>query len=137
VTAQAQVPFSAIGDLPLIMAKPPNPLRMCVEVTARRREVSLRFSTQVDPLTTQKALVRAGMGYTVTSRMAVREEVNDGLLGAADITEPAMELLLVLVRSNQRPATLAIRKIARLLCDIARQLPEKHAADAAPAYLAI
>lgn len=131
------VPFSALAGLPLIMAKPPNALRMFVELTARRLSVPLTFSTQVDPLTTQKALVRAGMGWIVTSRMAVREEVMAGQIAAADIADPDMELLLVLVRSNQRPATLAIRKIARLLCDIARKLPEEHRGDPAPAYLPI
>lgn len=137
LTSRSTIAFADIADRPLIMAKPPNALRMFVEVTARRLEVPLTFSTQVDPLSTQKALVQAGMGWTVTSRMAVREEVSRGQLSAADIVEPGMELLLVLVRSNQRPATLAIRKIARLLCDIARQLPDRHADDPAPAYLSM
>lgn len=137
LTGQAKVPFAALKGLPLIMAKPPNPLRMLVELTARRQDVPLTFSTQVDPLMTQKALVRAGMGWTVTSRMAVRDEVASGQINAANLGDPDMELLLVLVRSNQRPATLAIRKIARLLSDIARQLPDRHAEDAVPAYLPI
>lgn len=137
VCAQRRVPFSALAGLPLIMAKPPNALRMFVEMTARRLDVPLTFTTQVDPLTTQKALLRAGMGWTVTSRMAVREEVMAGQLAAVDIVDPDMELLLVLVRSNQRPATLAIRKIARLLCDITRKLPEEHKGDPSPAYLPI
>ncbi|MGE4432165.1 MAG: LysR family transcriptional regulator [Sphingobium sp.] len=137
VSGRDHAPFAALAGLPLIMAKPPNALRMLVEVTARKLEVPLTFSTQVDPLTTQKALVCAGMGWTVTSRMAVREEVMAGRMTAASIVDPNMDLLLVLVRSNQRPATLAIRKIARLLCDIARKLPEVHRADPVPAYLPI
>lgn len=131
------VPLKAVEGLPLIMAKPPNALRMLVEHTARKADVSLTFGTQVDPLTMQKALIANGLGWIITSRMAVRDEVERGELAAADIVEPRMELLLVLVRSNQRPATLAIRKIARLLSDLVRQLPEKHAADHRPAYLPV
>ena len=129
------VPMKAIAGLSLIMAKPPNALRMHVEQAARRAGIELSFGTQVDPLATQKLMVAQGLGWTVTTRMAVRDEVESGALAAADIVDPPLELLLVLVRSNQRPATLAIRKVARLLSDLIRKLPEKHQADIAPAYL--
>jgi hypothetical protein len=69
--------------------------------------------------------------------MSVREDVMAGLLSAAEITEPKMDMTLVLVRSNQRPATLAIRKIARLLSDLIRQLPVLHASDQMASYLPI
>lgn len=131
------VAFRDLAELPLIMAKPPNALRMLVEHHARRQDVPLRFATQADTLTMQKALVGAGMGWTITSRMAVRQEVRTGELVAANIVDPALELLLVLVRSNQRPATLAIRKIARLLSDLVRRLPDTHGDDPSSPYLPV
>jgi LysR family nitrogen assimilation transcriptional regulator len=137
LTSQTEIEFKAIANLPLIMAKPPNALRMLVENLGRKLEVPLSFSTQVDPLTMQRALVESGMGYTVTSRMAVREEVAAGTLTAATLTDPSIELVLVMVRSNQRPATLAIRKVARLLSDLVRRLPEQHKTDPSPAYVPI
>lgn len=135
LTNRQSVTLDDIADLPLIMAKPPNALRMFLETAARRRDVRLKFSTQVDPLPMQRALVASGMGYTVTSRMAVREEIEEGELSAANIVDPQMELLLVLVRSSQRPATLAIRRVAALMADTVRKLPAQHRADATPAYL--
>jgi DNA-binding transcriptional LysR family regulator len=137
LTSQSSVRFRQVADLPLIMAKPPNALRMLVENLGRKNDVPLTFSTQVDPLSMQRALVASGMGYTITSRMAVREEVASGAITAATLTEPSIEMVLVMVRSNQRPATLAIRKVARLLSDLVRRLPEQHKSDAAPAYVSI
>lgn len=135
VASNGPIPLSAASGLPLVMAKPPNALRMLVEHTARRADVVLNYSTQVDPIATQKLLVAAGMGWVITTRMSARVEIENGDLAAADIVDPPMELLLVLVRSNQRPATLAIRKIARLLSDLIRRLPEVHNSDTSPSYL--
>lgn len=135
VTSRRSVPLAELSTLPLIMAKPPNAVRMLVEQIARKAEVQLRFATQVDPPATQRQLVAAGFGYSITTRMSVRDEVANGVLSAATISDPPMDMVLVLVRSNQRPATLAIRKIARLLSDLIRQLPEKYAGDDVPAYL--
>lgn len=137
VTSQRTVPLADVGALPMIMAKPPNTLRMMIEQFARRADVRLNFATQVDPPATQRQLVAAGLGYSITTRMSVRDEVAAGQLTAASIVDPPLTMVLVLVRSNQRPATLAIRKIARLLSDVIRQLPERHAADAEPAYLPV
>ncbi|PZU10996.1 MAG: LysR family transcriptional regulator [Sphingomonas sp.] len=137
VTSRRSVALSELSALPLIMAKPPNAVRMLVEQTARRAEVPLRFATQVDPPATQRQLVAAGFGYSITTRMSVRDDVAAGLLSAAAISDPPMDMVLVLVRSNQRPATLAIRKIARLLSDLIRHLPERHAGDEMPAYLPV
>ena len=132
-----KAPLRAIANLPLIMARPPNPVRMLVEHAARKADIPLTFSTQVDPLATQKLLVAAGMGWTVTTRMSVRAEVASGELTAAEIEDPTIEMLLVLVRSNQRPATLAIRKVAQLLSDMIRRLPDTHRADPSPAYIPV
>jgi DNA-binding transcriptional LysR family regulator len=137
ITSQRSVALSEASALPLIMAKPPNAVRMMVEQIARKAEVQLSFATQVDPPATQRQLVAAGLGYSITTRMSVREDVMAGLLSAAEITEPKMDMTLVLVRSNQRPATLAIRKIARLLSDLIRQLPVLHASDQMASYLPI
>jgi DNA-binding transcriptional LysR family regulator len=68
-----------VQGLPLIQAKPPNALRMHIEQAARRAGVSLTYGPQIDALTTQKQVIANGMGYTITTRMAVREEVAEGV----------------------------------------------------------
>jgi LysR family nitrogen assimilation transcriptional regulator len=135
LTSQREISLAQVQGLPLIQAKPPNALRMHIEQAARRAGVTLTYGPQIDALTTQKQVIANGMGYTITTRMAVREEVAEGRLTAADITDPRMDLMLVLVRSNQRPATLAIRKIARLLAEVVRKLPETYGDDASPAFV--
>ncbi|WP_068086396.1 LysR family transcriptional regulator [Novosphingobium rosa] len=135
ITSQRAVSLAQIAGLPLIQAKPPNALRLHIEQSARRAGVQLTYGPQIDALATQKQVIAGGMGYTITTRMAVREEVAQGLLSAADITEPRMDLMLVLVRSNQRPATLAIRKIARLLAELVRKLPDAYIDDSSPSFL--
>jgi len=135
ITSQREVSLAQITGLPLIQAKPPNALRMHIEQSARRAGVQLTYGPQVDALATQKQVIACGMGYTITTRMAVRNELAQGLLSAADITDPRMDLTLVLIRSNQRPATLAIRKIARLLAEVVRKLPEAYAQDTSPSFL--
>ena len=135
VMSLGEVTLAQVQGLPLIQAKPPNALRMHIEQVARRAGVPLTYGPQIDALTTQKQVIARGMGYTITTRMAVREEVAAGKLSAANITDPRMDLMLVLVRSNQRPATLAIRKIARLLAETVRRLPETFSHDASPAFM--
>jgi hypothetical protein len=39
----------------------------------------LTYGPQIDALTTQKQVIANGMGYTITTRMAVREEVAEGV----------------------------------------------------------
>lgn len=134
VTSREKIALADIAPLPLIMAKGPNTLRMLIEQTARKANVRLRFAAQVDAPATQRQIVAEGLGYSITTRMSVREEVAAERLTAAEIVDPTIGMVLVLVRSNQRPATLAIRKIARLLSELIRQLPDRHADDPVAAY---
>ncbi|PZU10980.1 LysR family transcriptional regulator [Sphingomonas sp.] len=135
LASAAGVTLETIGSRRLLMAKPPNAPRMLVDQAARKAGVQLNFGMDVDQLATQRTLVAAGLGCTIATRGAVREAAALGNVGAVEIVEPALEIILALARSTQRPPTLAIRTIARLVSDLVRRLPDRWPGDSRPAFL--
>jgi LysR family transcriptional regulator, nitrogen assimilation regulatory protein len=74
----------------LILPSRTHGLRMLVERAAAEYGGHLDVAIQVDGYTTTKALVTAGLGYTILPFSAVRQEVEDGQLSAVRLSKPAL-----------------------------------------------
>ena len=83
-------PGMTLGRVPLVLPNRTHGLRMLVERGAAATGGHLDVAFQVDGYTTTKALVAAGLGYTVLPYSAVRQEVGAGALSAVRIHRPAL-----------------------------------------------
>ena len=119
LTRAATVRFDQLARAPLVVPAVPNGMRVALEQSARRKGIRLSVVMETDSLAVQKELV-AGTGcYTVLGYHAVAREVHAGALQAARIVSPGITRFITLVAATQRPPTLAVREVTRLIRDIA------------------
>jgi LysR family transcriptional regulator, nitrogen assimilation regulatory protein len=79
-----------LDEVPLILPNRTHGLRMLVERAAAEHGAHLDVAIQVDGYKTTRALVMAGLGYTILPFSAVRQEVADGQLSAIRLRKPAL-----------------------------------------------
>ena len=80
LTQAAEVPFSALDELPFILPSVPNGLRTALEAVARHEHIRLAAAIDADSLPLQKQLAAQEGLYTVLPLHAVWSEVQDGTL---------------------------------------------------------
>ena len=104
-----------LDTLPLILPSRPHSLRLLVENALARRGRTPIVRQQVDGLMMIKALVRAGVGYTVVTHGTVADEVEAGLLSAVPLdTEFEWTLCMGLHRNAaSAPVVGAVMDIVR------------------------
>jgi LysR family nitrogen assimilation transcriptional regulator len=118
LTRAPTVKFDQLDQLPLVLPGPPNGLRVILDQLARRKGISLSVVLEANSLPVQKDIVAGGGVYTVLAGYAAGREVREGRLQAARLVSPGIERIVTLGITNQRPATLASREVARLICRI-------------------
>ncbi len=111
----------ALSGVPLILPNRTHGLRMLVERGAAEYGGHLDVAFQVDGYTTTKALVVAGLGYTILPYSAVRREAGAGLISAVRLRKPALPAwtLSAAYRKDQGPAraVTALRNIIAATVD--------------------
>ena len=115
LTRSETVRFDQLARLPLIVPAMPNGMRVALEQHAKRKGVALSVVMETDSLAVQKELVASTRCYTVIAYHAVMSEVHGGTLQAARIVAPGITRLITLVAGTQRPPTLAIREVVKLI----------------------
>jgi len=94
----------AVEKLPLVLPNRTHSLRMLIERTFAARG-RINVAVQVDGYTTTKALVTAGVGYTILPYSSVHQQVESGELSAIRLRDPEMSWTLSLAyRTDQRTA---------------------------------
>ena len=96
---------TTLDRVPLILPNRTHSLRMLIERAVAEQDGRLDVAVQVDGYTTTKALITAGLGYTILPYSAVHQEVEAGQLSAARLRKPALSWTLsVAYRKDQRNA---------------------------------
>jgi LysR family nitrogen assimilation transcriptional regulator len=121
-SGKASVRFSALAGLPLVMPMRPNSLRALFEEVAGRRRLSMHVALEVSSATAMKdAVMSCGLHATLPAH-AVQDELARGLLECMPITHPAIRQTTFIDVTRRRPASSAVREVARLLSGLVRQL---------------
>lgn len=103
------VKLSTIRGLRLILPGLPHALRALVEEACARKGFKPLVPLEVDSMSTMKAVVASGGGYTVSSLDTVSHDIATGRLQAARIVSPPLDRLLVMSATFQKPLTVATR----------------------------
>lgn len=107
-----------LADLPLILPGLPHSNRRLVEQAAIQHGIRLRIELEVDSVALTKQLVKAGVGYSTLTHVAIKEEIASGELVAHSIERPA-------IRSTVAITTLRESRPSRLVNAWSAMLEEK------------
>ncbi len=103
------VPFIDILDRPLILPSSPHGLRTLVEQAAKAHTRTLLIQAETNAMSVQKRLVLDGHGYTILPSIAVVEDVANGILAAAPVSQPVLTRRIVIGASTAHPHSNSVR----------------------------
>lgn len=126
------VSFGDLSQLPMILPASLHGLRSLIERHCASHDVQLRIVAEVNAIPELIALTAAGVGYTILSHAAVRQELEAGLLSCARIVKPGLARQVYICRSATSPVSLAVNAVWNQLIGIAEGLV---ASGAWPAHL--
>ncbi|HKU06930.1 MAG TPA: LysR substrate-binding domain-containing protein, partial [Bradyrhizobium sp.] len=107
-----------LADIPLILPGLPHSNRRLVEQAAIQHGVRLRVEIEVDSVALTKQLVKAGVGYSILTQVAIKDEVARGDVVAHAIERPS-------IRSTVAITTLRENRPSRLVEAWSTMLQEK------------
>jgi LysR family nitrogen assimilation transcriptional regulator len=118
-------PRMKLERVPLILPNSTHALRMLIERAVAEQGGRLNVAVQIDGYTTTKALVAAGLGYTLLPYSSVHQQVEDGQLSAVRLRKPDMLWTLsVAYRRDQRTA-LAVKAVRDVIASAVGKLVEE------------
>lgn len=118
----AEVPFRALAGVPLALQMRPNALVTLLLSLAASRGIELDVALEGDsPAILVDAVANAGL-CMISPRNPVARELAAGTLRAARIVGPVIVQTTWLAVGTQRPATAAVRVVARLIRELADEL---------------
>ncbi|AZG11013.1 LysR family transcriptional regulator [Pigmentiphaga sp. H8] len=118
LTAQEEVPFRSLHELPFILPSAPNGLRTALDSMARQEHITLAPVIEADSLPLQASLVARERLYTVLPLHAVWTEVGKGEVQAARIVDPPFQRAVALVFAKTKGPAKAVSAIAGLIGEI-------------------
>ena len=112
LTANAEVAFAALDDLPFILPSAPNGLRTALDAVARQERITLAPLIEADSLPLQKSLVAQERLYTVLPLHAVWTEVAEGRVQAARIVNPPFQrtVAMAMAMAKSKGPVRAVRR---------------------------
>jgi LysR family nitrogen assimilation transcriptional regulator len=116
------MPFWRAAALPLIVPGRPHGLRERIERAARAAGVMLNVTAEVDGLPQIKMLVQRGVGCSILSLSAVRDEWQRRTVTIRAITDPTIQRTVSLCHSKAHAPTAAAEAVRRILYRIMDQL---------------
>lgn len=120
--AARTVPFSALGNYPLVIPGVSHSLRHLLEAMTRSHGVTLDIRYEVDSRTVELQLMRAGDAFAILTEGAVQEDVASGRLRALKILYPSVSRSVSLATSGLPGGTIACEAVRRLIPDVTREL---------------
>ncbi|MBN8942902.1 MAG: LysR family transcriptional regulator [Rhizobiales bacterium] len=109
------IPFDKLAATPLILPGRHHGLRRQLDTVAQQRGAELNVLVEIDALEALKDLVRRGIASTVLPHGTILKEVHDPDLVVRRVVDPDVTTQFMIAYSLQRPATLAMRELARIL----------------------
>ena len=112
LTAQGEVAFSALRDLPFILPGVPNGVRTALDAVARAQHITLAPVIEADSLPLQRSLVARERLYTVLPLHAVWHDVQDGLLQASRVVDPPVQRSVSMAMAKSKGPARAVMAVA-------------------------
>jgi DNA-binding transcriptional LysR family regulator len=112
-------PFRALAELPLVLAPRPNSLTATLADLAARHKIKLDVVLEAgSSALVRDAVVRAGLATLVPTHFAEREYAGAEFT-RTPVVQPAIRQQAWLSLTSQRPASLAVRAVARMVLEMA------------------
>ncbi|MEU4894927.1 LysR family transcriptional regulator [Streptomyces sp. NPDC044780] len=113
--ADRPVPFAEVAARPLVMPASGHALRTLIDGAAARSGVAMDITVQTNSLRVQKQLVLAGHGWTILPGVGIADDVANGALSAAPLSEPDVWRSIVLGTPRYGRVPPAVEIVAREL----------------------
>jgi LysR family nitrogen assimilation transcriptional regulator len=111
-----------LGELPLILPNMAHTNRRLVEHAALEHGVRLQIKIEVDSVGFANALVEKGLGYTVLTYAAVRDDVERKRLTATPIVRPTLTTKVTMVTLRDKQLPKLTQDASALLLDVCSTL---------------
>ena len=112
---QRTIPFDRLLEAPLILPGRHHGLRRQLEAAAQSKGARLNVIVEIDALEALKELVRRGVAATVLPHGAALKEAEDARFIIRRVVDPDVTMQFMIAYSLQRPTTLAMRELVRIL----------------------
>jgi LysR family transcriptional regulator, nitrogen assimilation regulatory protein len=96
--ADRPVPFHQVAAHSLVLPAAGHALRTLIDEAAARAATTLDVAVQTNSMRLQRHLVLAGHGWTILPGVGVEQDVADGAVSAAPLSEPEVWRSIVLAR---------------------------------------
>jgi LysR family nitrogen assimilation transcriptional regulator len=108
---------------PLVLPASPHGVRPIIEAAALQAGLaSPQVEADISSISILRTSLLAGMGRTLLPLMPLKQEVEAGLLWAAEIVDPPLERMLAICWSRHIPVSSASQAVMRLTQDLVAQL---------------
>ncbi|EKS71961.1 MULTISPECIES: LysR family transcriptional regulator [Caballeronia] len=94
-----------LANLPLILPGLPHSNRRVIEHAAVQHGIRLRVELEVDSVALTKQLVKAGVGYSILTSIAIRDEAARGDVLAQAINRPSIRSTVAITTLRDAPSS--------------------------------
>jgi len=105
-----------LAELPLILPSLPHSNRRLIEQAAVQYGVRLRVMLEVDSVALTKQLVKAELGYSILTFIAIQREIEAGELSAHRIVRPSIRSNVAVTTLRDGPASRYAEAWIEMLC---------------------
>lgn len=117
----AAVPLRRLAGLKLLLPAAPNGIRRRIDEAFAAADVATDVCQEIDVTEALIDMILSGEGYSIMPFSSVHREVVEGRLGASLITDPEISRAILGALPEGRPASPAVREVARSLLPLARR----------------
>ena len=111
------VTLNSMADRPIILPSRPHGLRILVDQVGQENSLQLNVVAETNSMSVQKRLVLDGHGYTILPSIAIAEDLAQGHLEAAPLTNSGLTRTIVMARSRQRNMTMSVKCVMQVLSE--------------------
>ncbi len=120
--ANQQIALAELQQQALILPSVSHGIRTLVDHLAAFSRLDLSIIAETNSLDIQKALVISGHGWTILPLLAFIDELKQGKLCGAPLSDPSLQRTIAVAQSALRRTPLAVRCVRELLLDELKQL---------------
>lgn len=124
--ARETIDLGELPSFPLLLPEAPNPMRRMIDRLTADRGLTLDIRETVNSTAMIKAMVAAGLGYTIQSYSFFHEETQQGTPRFRVMKIAGMSRNWSLARLEGRPVGGAVLAVAGIITDIARGFADTH-----------
>lgn len=124
--ARETIDLGELPNFPLLLPEAPNPMRRMIDRLTADRGLTLDIRETVNSTAMIKAMVAAGLGYTIQSYSFFHEETQQGTPRFRVMKIAGMSRNWSLARLEGRPVGGAVLAVAGIITGIARGFADTH-----------